>query len=171
MKKIIAFIGLMGVGKTTIGKKLADKLGYYFIDLDQEIEDRKGKTIPEIFADEGEKYFRQLEEEIAKEIVLRDEKMVLSLGGGAFLNENIRKTLKKHAQIIWLDADIDVILYRIGNKNNRPLLNNNDKRAVLKDLAKKRYPIYQEADFKLDTAVDSHDILVNKIISKISKNI
>ena len=112
-KKIIAIIGLMGVGKTTIGKKLASKMGYYFIDLDQEIEDRQKKTISEIFRDDGEKYFRDIEEKLIEEILFRDENIVLSLGGGAFINDNARKLLKEKAITIWLDAAIDEILYRV----------------------------------------------------------
>jgi len=168
-KKIITIVGLMGVGKTTIGSKLAEKLGYYFIDLDQEIEDREHKTIPEIFAENGEKYFRDLEVKIIQEITARDEEIVLSLGGGAFMNEGIREIIKKKAVTIWLYASIDEILHRIGGKNNRPLLNGKNKREILEELAKKRYNIYALADFKFDTSHDNHDVLINKIIEKIKE--
>jgi shikimate kinase len=167
MKKIIAIIGLMGVGKTTIGAKLAERLQYYFIDCDQEIEDREGKTIAEIFSRNGEKYFREVEKNIIHEIILRDEEIVLSLGGGAFMNEETRKTLKEKAVTIWLDAEIDEILHRIGNKSNRPLLNQKNKREALKNLAEKRYPVYAEADFKFDTTSENHETLIEKIIKKL----
>ncbi len=169
MKNIIAIIGLMGVGKTTLGLKLADKLGYYFIDSDQEIEDREQKSINEIFAKNGEKYFREVEKNIIKEIVLRDEKIVLSLGGGAFINEEVRKILKEKSNIIWLHSTIDNILYRIGGKTNRPLLNKQtNKRKALEELARKRYPIYKEADFSFDTGEESQEVVIGKIIKQIS---
>jgi len=169
MKNVIAIIGLMGVGKTTLGLKLADKLGYYFIDSDQEIEDREQKSINEIFAKNGEKYFREVEKNIIKEIVLRDEKIVLSLGGGAFINEEVRKILKEKSNIIWLHATIDNILYRIGGKTNRPLLNKQtNKRKALEELARKRYPIYKEADFSFDTGEESQEVVIGKIIKQIS---
>ena len=167
-RKIIAIIGLMGVGKTTIGSKLANKLGYYFIDLDQEIEDREGNSISEIFTKKGEKYFRELEKNIIKEIIFRDEKLILSLGGGAFINDEVREFLKEKAITIWLFATIDEILRRVVNKTNRPLLNSGNKRKALEDLAKKRYPIYKEADCKFDTTHENHEVLINKIISEIN---
>jgi len=167
-KKIIAIIGLMGVGKTTIGSKLASKLGYYFIDLDQEIEDRQKKTISEIFRQDGEKFFRLIEKNLIEEILLRDENMVLSLGGGAFINDEARELLQEKATIIWLDAAIDEILYRVGSKTSRPLLNNGDKRKTLEELARKRYPIYSKADFKFDTTCENHESLLGKIIKNIT---
>ena len=163
-KKIIAIIGLMGVGKTTLGLKLSEKLGYYFIDSDQEIEDRENKSITDIFEQNGEKYFREVEKNVIKEIVMRDEEVVLSLGGGAFMNDEIRKILKEKALVVWLDASIDTILHRIGNKTNRPLLNRIDKRKILEDLAKKRYSTYAEADLKFDTSDENHELIMQKII-------
>ncbi len=159
----------MGVGKTTVGTKLSKKLGYYFIDSDHEIEDRERKTIPEIFTQNGEKYFREVEEKIIEEIALRDEEIVLSIGGGGFVSEKTRKILKEKAITIWLNAPIHEILRRVGNKNNRPLLNQKNKRLVLEDLAKQRYPIYAEADLKFETANCSHEVLTNLIISKIKE--
>ncbi len=167
--KIIVIVGLMGVGKTTIGAKLADKLKYYFIDCDCEIEDRERKTIAEIFAQNGEKYFREAEAKTIAEIISRDEEIVLSLGGGAFMNENTRKILKEKAVTIWLHASIDEILKRIGHKNNRPLLNQKNKREVLEELSVKRYAIYAEADFKFNTGEMNNDLLVKKIIQKINE--
>lgn len=158
----------MGVGKTTIGGKLAEKLKYYFLDCDQEIEDSESKSIKEIFAQDGEGHFRSVEKAIVKKIVSRDEEIVLSLGGGAFMDDETRKILKEKTITIWLHASIDEILRRVGNKNNRPLLNQKDKRSVLKELAAKRYPIYGEADLKFDTSEENHDVLINKIIKKIT---
>lgn len=163
-RKVIAFVGLMGVGKTTIGAKLANKLGFYFLDLDQEIEDREGESVSQIFTKKGEKYFRELEKNIIKEIIFRDEKIVISLGGGAFMNDEVREILKNNATVIWLFASIDEILRRVGSKSNRPLLNNKNKRKVLEDLARVRYPVYREADLKFDTTSQNHEVLVEKIV-------
>lgn len=168
-RKIIAIVGLMGVGKTTISAKLAEKLKFYFIDCDQEIEDREHKSIAEIFSQNGEKYFRQIEAQTIAEISERDEEIVLSLGGGAFMNDDTRKLLKEKAITIWLFAPIDEILQRIGHKNNRPLLNQKNKREVLEELALKRYPTYEEADLKFNTAETNNEILVRKIIQKINE--
>ncbi len=167
-KKIIAITGLMGVGKTTIGSKLAKKLQYYFIDCDQEIEDREHKSIKEIFAQNGEKYFRGVEKEVIQAITSRDEEIVLSLGGGAFMDDEARKILREKALTIWFHAPIEKILQRIGNKNTRPLLDQKDKRIILEDLAKQRYPIYAEADLKFDTNNENHDAIIAKIIETIN---
>ncbi len=169
MKKIIALIGLMGVGKSTLGAKLADNLGYYFIDTDQEIEDREKKLISEIFSEKGEPYFRQIEKNLIKEIVSRDENIVLSLGGGSYINDESRKIIRENCHVFWIYAPIDVIMHRVGNKNNRPLLNNSDKRKVLDNLALKRYPIYKECDLKFDTNAESHETIINKIKNYLSK--
>lgn len=167
--KIIALVGLMGVGKTTIGFKLAQELQYYFIDCDDEMQDRHRQTINEIFAKYGEKYFRKIEEEIIEEIVSRDENIVLSLGGGAFMSEKTRKVLKDNEAItIWLDAPIDEIIKRIGRKGNRPLLKNNNKRQILAELMLKRAPIYALADLKFTTANINSENLITEIINKLN---
>ncbi len=163
MKKIIALIGLMGVGKSTLGAKLANSLGYYFVDSDQEIEDREKTTISEIFAKKGEKYFRELEKNLIAEIISREENIVLSLGGGAYMNEESRRILQDKSTVIWITASINTILHRIGHKNNRPLLNNSDKRQVLENLANIRYPVYAECDLKFDTSEENHETIINKI--------
>ncbi len=166
-KKIIAIIGLMGVGKSTIGAKLAEKTKSYFLDCDSEIEDLEKLSIKEIFAQNGEKYFREIEKKIIRDIVLRDEPMILSLGGGAFMDKDTRILLKEKAITIWLQASVETILYRVGNKDTRPLLNQKNKREILEELIIKRYPIYCEADLKFDTNSINHDLLVTKIIREI----
>ncbi len=168
-KKIIAIIGLMGVGKTTLGNKLSEKLGYYFVDSDLEIEDREQKSITEIFAQKGEKYFREIEKKIIQEIVARDEQIVLSLGGGAFINEEVRNILRDKAVVIWLEAPLDVVLHRLSSKTNRPLLNNKNRRQVLQDLMVKRYPIYSLADLKVETGNSSHENSIGKIMNFIKE--
>ncbi len=159
----------MGAGKTTIGFKLASKLKYYFIDSDQEIEDFEKQEIADIFANKGEKYFRALESKIIKDIVARDENIVLSLGGGAFMNDEVRKILCEKTITIWLVADVETILHRVAGKGGRPLLNNANKRETLQELARKRYPIYAEADLKFATDDENHDVIIAKIINQINK--
>jgi shikimate kinase len=166
-KKIIAIIGLMGVGKSTIGAKLAERTKSYFLDCDSEIEDLEKLSIKEIFAKNGEKYFREIEKKIIRNIVLRDEPMILSLGGGAFMDQDTRILLKEKAITVWLQASIETILYRVGNKDTRPLLNQKNKREILEELIIKRYPTYCEADLKFDTNNINHDLLVTKIIREI----
>ena len=133
----------------------------------REIEDFENRNIKEIFAESGEKYFREIEAKTIQEIVNRDEEIVLSLGGGAFINPETRKILKQKTSIIWLHASIEETLKRVGSKANRPLLNQKNKRQVLEDLAKIRYPIYQEADFDFDTTHLTHEDIIEKIINKI----
>lgn len=166
-RKIIVLTGIMGSGKTTIGTKLAEKLGFYFIDSDQEIEDFTKKSITKIFDSDGEAYFRKIENKIVKEIINRDEPMVLSLGGGAFMDKELRDLIKERAISIWLHADLDVLLHRIAAKNTRPLLNNVDKRLTLNDLIKKRVPIYKQSDIHIDTSRDNHDTIIKVIVEKI----
>jgi shikimate kinase len=168
-KKIIAIIGLMGVGKSTIGAKLAEKTKNYFIDCDCEIEDREKRTIKEIFAKNGEKYFREIEKKTIREIASRDENMVISLGGGAFMDEDTQKLLQEKAIIIWLHASVDAIIHRVGNKNTRPLLNQKNKREILEELVAKRYGTYAKADLKFDTTEENHDTLINKIIKQVTQ--
>lgn len=161
--KIIAIVGLMGAGKTTLGLRLAKKLKFYFIDSDLEIEERQRRSIKQIFAKEGERYFRKIEAAIIDELIKRGENMVLSLGGGAFIDPQTREILKEKSLVVWLHASIDETLCRISSKNNRPLLNNPNKRQVLQDLMKKRYPLYAEADLNFNTSAISHDKIIEEI--------
>ena len=159
-KTIIALIGLMGAGKTTIGLHLSQNLGYYFIDTDQEIEDRYKMSIAEIF--------RQIESNIIAEILARNENIVLSLGGGAFIFEKNRLLLQEKCSTVWLHASLDETIKRIGNKNNRPLLQNMNKRKTLENLIATRYPIYKKANIVIDTTSSGIGEVVQLMIKKIS---
>ena len=165
--KTIVLLGMMGVGKSSIGAKLAEKLGIYFIDSDQEIEDNQGKSIADIFTQNGEEYFRNIEEKTIKAIINRDEAMVVALGGGSFMNPQIRNLVKEKTISIWLYSDLEVILHRLTGKVNRPLLNSADKRKTLENLIKIRYPIYEQADFKIDSSKENRDLTVENIIKQI----
>lgn len=166
-KKIIAIIGMMATGKTTIGAKLARKLNYYFIDCDSEIEDREGQSIREIFAKKGEEYFRLKELEVAEEILSRSENIVFSLGGGAFMNEKIRSILLQKAITLWFYASTDEIIKRVGFSTARPLLNSSNKKDVIASLIEQRYPTYSMADLHFDTGASSHEILIQNIVKEL----
>lgn len=168
-KKIIALVGMMGSGKTTIGLRLSKKLGIEFIDSDKEIENKYQKTINEIFAEFSEDYFRKIEQDTIEEIILKNKPAILSLGGGAFINNKTRELIKEQCVSIWLNADIEVILNRIGEKTNRPLLNNVDKREVLNKLIKEREPFYSQCDIKIDSDTQKHHQAVNNIIKELKK--
>ena len=155
MKKKIVLIGMMGSGKSTIGKILSKILKLNFIDTDILIEKKCGLKIKEIFDKYGEKYFRHKEEKIILNILLNDKiPCVLALGGGAFLNKKLQKIVLKKTISIWLDANIELIYKRCKKSNKRPLLyeNNNEKlKKIIKNLLKIRNPIYSKAKFIVKT--------------------
>jgi len=159
-------IGLMGAGKTSIGRRLAKELQLPFVDIDQEIEKEQGLAVSEIFDLKGEKEFRDMELKTIKR-VLEGPRQVMATGGGAFINDEIRKLIKEKAISVWLKADIDVLVERVSRKNTRPLLEKGDKKAIMADLMAKRYPIYEEADIIVQSDDGPHNIVVDKIINKI----
>ena len=164
-KKIIALVGMMGVGKSTIGSRLARRLGIYFIDSDQEIEDNEERSISDIFADKGEEYFRKVESDTISKIIARDEPMILSLGGGSLVDLQVKELVKKKCVSVWLDCSIETILERTSGKG-RPLLQSGNKRAILEELLEKRCPIYQQADIKVNTDRENN-VIINNIIEQI----
>ena len=170
-KKIISIIGLMGAGKSTVGYRLAQKLKYNFVDSDREIETTYNRSITNIFNQFGEKYFREIEEKIILEIINKNNKIVLSLGGGAFINNNIRKVIIENSITIWLHASIEETMRRIGNKTNRPLLNDVNKLETLKNLQELRYPIYQLADYNFDTTNFPFEDIINNIYNQVTDKI
>lgn len=141
----IVLVGAPGAGKTSVGRRLAKKLGMAFVDVDERIEQVLGKTIPEIFADEGETYFRQVEEEATLELLESTE--VLSLGGGAVMNPRIRQALKNH-EVIWLKVSAGQASRRVGMNTVRPLLLGN-VRGKLIELMRERTPLYEEVATKV----------------------
>ena len=167
--KIICLTGMMGVGKTTIGRKLAEILDYYYFDSDIEISDYAKKNISQIFKDHGEDYFRKLEKDIVTNLVQRKEKMVISLGGGAFIDDEIREILLKNSTVIWLDANLETIISRTKNSTDRPTLTNSvNKRMFLSDLLVKRNKIYKGADIKIDVNVNDCKKILDNIITKLN---
>ena len=140
----ISLCGMMGSGKSAIGKILANKLDYNFIDVDKMIEIDAGKTIKKIFDEDGEEYFRELEEKITINI-LEHKETIVSLGGGAIINKKIRTTIKKNSYNIYLNVDIDILTKRLQNSKNRPLINKRNLKKELNDLMCIREKFYQQA--------------------------
>jgi len=164
----IVLVGLMGAGKTTVGRRLAEKLGLAFVDADHEIELAAGQTIPEIFAQHGEAYFRDGERKVIARL-LENGAQVLATGGGAFMNAETRATVKRNAISIWLRADFDLLMRRVRRRSNRPLLQNDDPEAVMRKLIAERYPIYAEADITIDSRDVAHTSIVNSIIRSLAR--
>jgi shikimate kinase len=162
-KKTIALVGLMGVGKSSIGRRLAAALDLPFHDADDEIERAAGRSIPEIFAERGEAEFREGERRVIARL-MDEAPHVLATGGGAFVQPETRALIKSKAISVWLKADVDVLLRRVGRKDNRPLLKDRDPRAVLETLARERLPAYAEADLSVETGETPHQAAVEAVL-------
>ena len=143
--KPLVLVGMMGAGKTTVGRRLATRLGRHFVDSDEEIERAAQMTIPEIFEQRGEGEFRAGETRVIARL-LKEKDLVLATGGGAFVNPETRALVKSDAVSVWLKADLDVLFERVSRRSNRPLLRTADPKGTLEKLIADRYPIYQEAD-------------------------
>ena len=154
---------MMGVGKTTIGRRLAKKLSYKFIDVDKLIENKEGSSINQIFKDKSENYFRQLEIKMSLQ-ELKKSRSVISLGGGAFLNNSIRRTVKNLSTSFWLDVDVDLLINRLKKANKRPLLFNKNLKETINKIYLERKNIYNKADFKIICKSMKPDAIVEKIL-------
>jgi shikimate kinase len=163
----IVLIGLMGAGKTAVGRRLANRLGLPFIDADTEIEVAAGASISEIFAEHGEAYFRQGERKVIARL-LENGPQVLATGGGAYMNPDTRANIKAHGLSVWLKADIKVLMKRVGRRDNRPLLAAGDPEKVMKNLMEERYPIYAEADVTVESRDVPHDVIVGAVIDALA---
>jgi len=167
LKKNIVLIGMMAAGKTTIGFKLAKKIKYNFVDIDSKIEQSENQKIVDIFQNKGEIYFRKLEEKITLSF-LEKTKTVISIGGGAFLNDKIRKKIKKNSISFWLNWKNNVILSRISNSRKRPILDFLDEKEIIK-LINSRAKIYLKANYKI-SCDNLNKFQVTKKILKIYEN-
>ena len=159
----IYLIGFMGVGKSTVAKELNKKLGYKLIDTDEEIESREGKSISEIFATEGEEYFRRLEAELIEEISKQDE-LLISCGGGIIKNEDNIKLMKQSGRVILLEASPEVIYDRVKDYNNRPLLEGKKSVEGIASLLTERQPLYDKACTDRVRAEGDIEYIVSDII-------
>lgn len=165
--RALVLVGLMGAGKTSVGRRLAEKLEIPFVDADHEIELAASKTIPEIFNDHGEDYFREGERRVIARL-LENGKQVLATGGGAFMNAETREKIKGHGLSLWLKADLDVLLKRVAKRNDRPLLLSEDPAIVMKRLIDQRYPVYAEADITVESRDVQHGQMVNDVIKALA---
>ena len=159
----IVLIGLMGAGKSTVGRRLALRLGLPFRDADTEIEEAAGMTIPDIFAVFGEAYFRDGERRVIDRL-LREGAMVLATGGGAYMDTQTRRTVKETGVSIWLKADLDTLMRRVRKRANRPLLQNPDPEGTMRALIDLRYPVYAEADLTVESREVAHEEVVEAIV-------
>ncbi len=166
-KRAIVLVGLMGAGKTSVGRRLAEKMDLPFVDADHEIEVAAGKTVAEIFSDDGEDYFREGERRVIARL-LENGCQVLATGGGAYMNQETRDSIKLHAVSIWLKADLDILLKRVTKRNDRPLLRNEDPADVLKRLIEVRYPVYAQADVTVESRDVQHGQMVNDVIQALA---
>ena len=164
MGKNLTLTGMMGVGKSTIGKILAKKLGYKFIDVDKLIEEKEHSSINLIFKNKGESHFRKIESEITLSN-LKGDNSVISLGGGAFLNETIRKKAKKFSVSFWLDVPIDELIKRLRKSKQRPLLFKQNTSEAVKKIYYSRKKIYNKADFRIKCDYLKSEEIVNKILN------
>ncbi|MFN3748875.1 MAG: shikimate kinase [Sphingorhabdus sp.] len=163
----IVLVGMMGVGKSTIGRLLAGKLVLPFIDSDEEIEKAAGMPISEIFERFGEPEFRDGERRVISRLIAEGPK-VIATGGGAFINDETRKLIKQQCRSVWIDADLDVLVDRVSRRSHRPLLVGKDPKQVLTELSAKRTPIYEEADIHVRSDAGPHARTVNQILEALA---
>jgi shikimate kinase len=169
-QRSIVLVGLMGAGKTAIGRKVATALGLAFIDSDQEIEDVSRMSIPELFELYGEPEFRALEQRVIAR-VLEGGPQILSTGGGAYMNDHTREAIASNAVSVWLKADIDLLMERVSKKQNRPLLKNDNPRAVLERLMNERYPVYALADLTVVTRDERKEVIAAEVIEALDRHL
>ena len=162
----IVLVGLMGAGKTAIGRRMATALGLPFIDSDKEIETASRMSVPDLFEKYGEAEFRALEQRVIARL-LHDGARVLATGGGAFMNGETRAAVLEHAVSVWLKADIDTLMGRVMKKSNRPLLKADDPRAVMERLMAVRYPVYAEADIMVQTRDERREVIADEVIAAV----
>lgn len=161
-EKPLVLVGMMGAGKTTVGRRIASRLGRQFVDSDEEIERAAQMSIPEIFEQRGEAEFRAGEMRVIARL-LKEKDLVLATGGGAFVSPETRSLVKAEAVSVWLKADLDVLFERVSRRSNRPLLKTADPKATLEKLIADRYPVYAEAD----VTVVSRDVPQDNVASDV----
>jgi shikimate kinase len=165
--RTIVLVGLMGAGKTNIGRRLAARLNLPFFDSDSEIEAAAGETIEEIFRNRGEAVFRDGERRVIARL-LGQPIHVLATGGGAFMDATTRAVIARHGVSVWLRADVETLLARVSRRSNRPLLKQGNPRAVLTELIERRHPIYAEADITIDSDDAPADLTAARTIDALA---
>lgn len=163
----VVLVGLMGCGKTSVGRQLANRLELPFIDADVEIETAANKSIAEIFADHGEAYFRQGERKVIAR-VLQSGPQVLATGGGAFMNEETRANIRARGVSVWLKADLALLMRRVMKRTNRPLLRTADPEATMREFIEKRHPVYAGADVIVESRDVPHEVMADEIVAALA---
>lgn len=164
----IVLVGLMGAGKSTIGRRLANALNLQFVDSDVEIVEAAGCSISDIFEGYGEPIFRDLEQRVIVRL-MTGAPCIVATGGGAFIQPSIRDAIAQKAISVWLKADLPVLLERVSRRDNRPLLKTGDKSEILQKLIDERYPIYAQADITIDSNLGPHESVVEDIIKSLKE--
>ncbi len=159
----VVLVGLMGAGKSSVGRRLAEKLELAFVDADSEIELAAGQTIPEIFAQHGETYFREGERRVISRL-LGGGAQVLATGGGAYINDETRAQIQQRGVSVWLRASLPLLMSRVMKRQDRPLLKQDDPQAVMRGLMDTRYPVYALADVIVESRDVQHGQMVNDVI-------
>lgn len=162
-RQSLVLIGLMGAGKSAIGRRVAVWLDVPFLDADHEIEAAAGKSIADIFQEDGEAYFRDREEKVIERLLVEGP-LILATGGGAFISPVTRETINRHGVSLWLRAELDILMERVGRRSHRPLLQTENPEAVMQKLMDERYPVYALADITIESRDVLHEVIVEEII-------
>lgn len=170
LPRTVVLVGLMGAGKSCVGRRMAAQLGIPFVDSDAEIEAAAGCTISEYFSRHGEAAFREGERRVMSRL-MEGPPCVLATGGGAFIDPETRQLIKQHGTSIWLRADLDLLHKRTSGRDHRPLLKSGDPREILQDLMNRRYPIYAEADITVDTLDQPADVTVDAVMAALGTHL
>ena len=163
----IVLVGMPGCGKSAIGRRLAPRLDLPFIDADEEIERAAGKSIKDIFAEHGEAYFRDGERRVIARL-LASGPQVLATGGGAMMDAETRRTVKRAGISIWVKAELPVLLRRVAKRNNRPLFEGRDAETVMKEMMEDRNPVFATADINVESREIPHEVIVDEIVAAIT---
>lgn len=169
-RRNVVLVGMMGAGKSTVGRRLAARLGIAFVDADAEIEKAAGQSITDIFETHGEDAFRDGERRVLARL-LGDGPQVIATGGGAFMDEQIREEIAQNGISVWLKAEFDVLMRRVKRRSHRPLLRQEDPEQVMRELIDKRYPVYGQADITITTRDVPHDVIVGEIVDALAERL
>jgi shikimate kinase len=167
--RCVVLVGLMGAGKSSVGRRLAARLGIPFVDADTEIEAAAALSIPEIFEKHGESYFRAGEVRVMARL-LEAGPQVVATGGGAYMNEETRAAVKRRGVSVWLKADLDVLMRRVRRRQDRPLLRQDDPEAVMRRLIDERYPVYAGADLTVLSRDVTHEMVVDDVLAALASH-
>lgn len=163
----VVLVGIMGCGKSTVGRRLAQRLDLSFVDADTEIERAANMSVAEIFTTHGESYFRSGEERVIARL-LKDGPQILATGGGAFMSEATRDVIAENGLSVWLKAELETVMMRVRKKSTRPLLQNPDPEATMRALMEKRHPIYAKAELTVLSRDVPHEVVVDDIVKALS---